>query len=145
MKIVIANKTRTFTLNAAEIKFAFIRASGPGGQNVNKVATAVQLRFNILHSPSLSEEIRKRLLSLLGKRITHEGELIIKADRYRTQERNKQDALNRLLDLLKRANTIPKKRKKTKLSSAVKQRRLTNKKLHAKIKSLRQSNPRSED
>src|SRR5947207_11300983 len=83
-------------LNPAEIKLTFIASPGPGGQNVNKVATAVQLRFNLLHSPSLPEDVRLRLIALLGKRITGQGELIIKASRYRTQERNKQDALDRL-------------------------------------------------
>src|SRR5690242_5542955 len=101
-------------LKENELHFSYIRASGPGGQNVNKVATAVQLRFDVKHSPSLSEAMRTRLLYLAGSRITRQGELIIKADRYRTQERNRQDALERLQELLKRAAVPPKKRKKTK-------------------------------
>lgn len=132
------------SLNEAEIQFTFIRSSGPGGQNVNKVATAVQLRFNILHSPSLSEEVRTRLLSSLGKKITLQGDLIIKANRYRTQELNKQDALNRLHELLKLGATAPKKRKKTKPSYSSIQRRLATKKLHATTKSLRQKKPNQE-
>ena|SRR3989338_871759 len=121
----------------SEIKLTFIRAPGPGGQNVNKVATAVQLRFNVLHSPSLPETVRQRLLILARNQITRQGELMIKATRYRTQERNKQDALDRLQELIRRAATVPKKRKKTKPSFAAKQRRLTKKKLHAKNKFLR--------
>ena len=130
-------------LNEAEIKFAFIRAPGPGGQNVNKVATAVQLRFNVLHSPSLSDAVRTRLTALVT--LTHHGDLIIKASRYRTQERNKQDALCRLLELLRRAAIPPKKRKKTKPSFGSVQERLTKKKLHGKNKTLRHRKPSHED
>lgn len=121
----------------SEIKFTFIRSPGPGGQNVNKVATTAVLRFNIIHSKSLSEPVRKRLIHLLGNKLTQEGDLLIKASRYRTQERNKQDALERLDNLLKRASIIPKTRKKTKPTRASTQKRLTQKKLHSKNKSLR--------
>jgi ribosome-associated protein len=115
----------------------FVRSPGPGGQNVNKTATAAQLRFNIVNSPSLPEDMRTRLLALIGKKLTLQGDLIIKASRYRTQERNKQDALDRLEALLQRAAIPPKKRKKTKATFASTQRRLASKKLHAKNKSLR--------
>jgi len=129
--------TPSISLNESEIKFSFICSPGPGGQNVNKVATAALLRFNIIASPSLPDGVRTRLLALVGKKLTSQGELLIKASRFRTQERNKQDALNRLKELIQRAATAPKKRKKSKPTLASKERRLTSKKRHAKNKSLR--------
>ncbi len=134
--------TPEISLNETEVKFSFIRAPGPGGQNVNKVATAVQLRFNVLHSGSLPDLVRNRLLSLARSKMTSKGEIIIKASRYRTQERNKQDAIERLISLLKKAAQPPKKRKKTKPSRASQERRLSTKKSHSKIKSLRQQKDR---
>lgn len=128
--------TKTIFLKPSDIQFAFIASPGPGGQNVNKVATAVQLRFDVIHS-SLPEDVRERLILLLGKRVTRSGELIINANRYRTQNSNKQDALDRLCQLIRRAAIPPKKRKKTKPTKASKQRRLDTKKLHGKKKSLR--------
>lgn len=125
------------SINSAELTFTFTRSPGPGGQNVNKVATAVELRFNVVASPSLSTEIKESVLRLVGKKITNQGELIIRASRYRTQERNKQDAINRFQELLKRAAMVQKKRKKTKPTFSSVQRRLTKKKLHSKNKSLR--------
>ncbi len=124
-------------LNPAEIKITFINSPGPGGQNVNKVATGVVLRFNVLHSPSLPEDVRTRLISLLGKRMTTIGELIIKATRFRTQERNKQDALDRLFAQIKSVAIPPKKRRKTKPTFSSKQKRLNQKKLHGVKKNLR--------
>ena len=133
--------TPTIRLDIAEIQFTFIRSPGPGGQNVNKVATAVLLRFNVAQSLSLPEEVRVRLLSVLANRLTQHGDIIIKASSFRTQERNKQDALKRLQELLGRAAIPPKKRKKTKPTYASKQRRLDTKKLHVKTKSLRRRRP----
>lgn len=129
--------TSTILLSPSELKFTFTRAPGPGGQNVNKVATAVQLRFNVIHSPSLPDDVRIRLLLLASNKVTAQGDLIIKANRYRTQVRNKQDALKRLQELLQRAAVPPKKRKKTKLPFAAKERRLEQKKLHGRVKLLR--------
>jgi len=122
---------------AAELHFVFITSQGPGGQNVNKVATAVQLRFNVVQSPSLPEGVRARLITLLSKKLTNQGELILKAGRYRTQERNKQDAIERLAQYIQRAAVPPKKRRKTKPSRAAKQKRLDTKKLQSKKKNLR--------
>jgi ribosome-associated protein len=133
--------TATIWLEASELSYTFIRSPGPGGQNVNKVASAVQLRFNVFHSPSLPEVVRARLITLAGSKLTLRGDLIIKASRHRTQERNKQDALQRLQSLIQQAATIPKKRKKTKITYGVKQKRLDTKKLHGKTKSLRQHKP----
>lgn len=124
-------------LDKNEIEYTFIRAAGPGGQNVNKVATAVLLRFNVLHSPSLKPEVKERLVLMLGKRLTQTGDIIIKAMRHRTQEKNKQDALVRLLEWVKRASVSPKKRRKTKPTKSSVERRLTKKKLHSKTKLLR--------
>ena len=129
--------TQTIGIDPAEIREQFIRASGPGGQNVNKVATAVQLRFNVKTSPSLPEDVRLRLLGLGGKRITERGILIIDARRYRTRQHNRQDALDRLTDLIRRAAHKPKPRRKTKPTLASKERRLDAKKRRGQVKYLR--------
>jgi ribosome-associated protein len=121
--------TNNIALHEAELKFTFVASPGPGGQNVNKLATAVQLRFDVQHSASFSEEVRQRLLMVLGSKLTTQGELIIKASRHRTQERNKQDAINRLVELLQRAAIPPKKRRKTKPTFSSVQKRLSNKKM----------------
>lgn len=137
--------SRTLMLDEAELDFSFIRSPGPGGQNVNKVATAVQLRFDVRHSPSLSDEIRERLIQLAGNKMTREGELLIKATRFRTQERNKQDAIDRLTELILAASIRPKRRRKTRPSKSAVQARLTTKKLHGKAKALRQTRHRREE
>ena len=137
--------TQTIGIDPAEIREQFIRASGPGGQNVNKVATAVQLRFDVKTSPSLPEDVRLRLLGLGGKRITGLGILIIDARRYRTRQRNRQDALDRLTDLIRRAAHKPKPRRKTKPTLASKERRLDAKKRRGRVKYLRGLVPPSQD
>jgi ribosome-associated protein len=131
--------TGTIAIDEREIHQQFIRASGPGGQNVNKVATAVQLRFDAAHSPSLSEDVRDRLLRLAGRRMTKEGYLVIDARRFRTQEQNRQDALARLVDLIRRAAQKPKIRKRTKPTLASRERRLESKHRRSRIKQLRRA------
>ena len=128
-----------------ESRFEFVHASGPGGQNVNKVATAVKLYFDVVNSPSLSEAIKKRLLSLSGKRITGNGILTIDARRYRTQERNRKDAVDRLASLIRKASHSPKLRKKTSPTKASQEKRLLGKRRRSSVKQLRQTVDISED
>jgi ribosome-associated protein len=129
--------TSQLAINENEIELQFIRASGPGGQNVNKVSTAVQLRFDVAHSPSLSEDVRARLIKLAGNRLTNEGELLIEAKRHRTQERNRQDAIARLVELIRHATEKPKPRIATKPTKASKRRRLETKKQRSETKQAR--------
>ncbi len=137
--------TPDVSINENEVSFDFIRSSGPGGQNVNKVATAVQLRFDAAHSPSLPEEIKARLSQLAGSRLTTDGVLVIEARQYRTQEQNRAEALLRLVDLLRQAAQKPKPRKITRPSVAAKARRLDEKRQHSETKRLRRYTPKDLD
>ena len=129
--------TPSISIDESELDERFIRASGPGGQNVNKVSSAVQLRFTVAHSPSIPSDVRERLLRLAGRQVSAEGVLVIIARRFRTQERNRLDARERLADLVRRASERPKHRRKTAPSRASKQRRLEQKRLRAAAKRRR--------
>jgi ribosome-associated protein len=129
--------TQDITIREAELKLDFIRSSGPGGQNVNKVATAVQLRFDALRSRSLPEDVRRRLVRIAGKRVSKEGVLLIDARRFRTQERNRQDAVERFIQWLRRAAEKPKNRIKTRPTLSSRQRRLEGKRQRSETKRLR--------
>jgi ribosome-associated protein len=137
--------TPTIAINENEIKLNFIRSSGPGGQNVNKTATAVQLRFDVKNSPSLSGEVRTRLIRLAGDKMTKKGILIIQARRFRKQERNRQDAMDRLIKLIRKASEQPKAHIKPKPTRASKERILAAKRHRSKLKKRRQWVSVSED
>ena len=124
-----------------ELHESFVRASGPGGQNVNKVATAVELRFDLRHSPSLPDDVRARAERLAGQRLTRSGVLVIRAERFRTQERNRADARERLLALLRRAAAPPKKRVGTKPTRGSVERRIASKLKRGRTKQLRRKGP----
>jgi ribosome-associated protein len=128
-------------IDERELEERFIRASGPGGQNVNKLSTAVQLRFDVRRSPSLPDGVRGRLERLAGKRLTRDGVLVISAQRHRTQERNRADALDRLIELVEQAAVAPVPRRKTKPTKGSRERRLESKKRRSNIKGLRQDKP----
>ncbi|PKN29255.1 MAG: aminoacyl-tRNA hydrolase [Deltaproteobacteria bacterium HGW-Deltaproteobacteria-21] len=129
--------TPAISIDEKEIKESFVRASGPGGQNVNKVSTAVQLRFDVLRSPSLPEDARQRLIHIGGKRVTDDGVLVIDARRFRTQDRNRQDARDRLIEMVRTAARKPKPRKATRPTAASRQRRIEEKKQRGKVKRMR--------
>ncbi len=133
--------TGRISIDEREIVENFVRASGPGGQNVNKLSTAVQLRFDVRGSPSLPPDVAARLERLAGSRLTRDGVLVIIAQRHRTQLRNRQDALDRLIELIRRAATPPAPRRPTKPTRASRERRIEGKKRRAKVKGMRQAKP----
>jgi ribosome-associated protein len=133
--------TDTISIDESEIRESFVRASGPGGQNVNKVSSAVQLRFDVRHSPSLPNDVAIRLMRLAGKRLTKEGVIVIIAQKYRDQIRNRIDARERLFELIRQAAVKPVPRRATKVPKAATRKRLEGKKHRAQIKSLRGGNP----
>jgi ribosome-associated protein len=132
--------TEDIAISESDIQVKFVRSTGPGGQNVNKVSTAAQLRFD-LKNATLPESLRNRLISLAGKKMTEQGELLITASRFRTQDRNRQDAFDRLAALIRRAAVPPKVRKPTLPTHASNERRLKSKRHRGKIKHIRKSNP----
>jgi ribosome-associated protein len=133
--------TPHISIEEREIDESFVRASGPGGQNVNKLSTAVQLRFDVRNSPSLPGDVRDRLTRLAGSRMTNDGVIVIIAQRHRTQVRNREDALDRLVELIRQAAVRPVKRRPTRPTKASRERRIEGKKRRGGIKNLRRSRP----
>jgi ribosome-associated protein len=133
--------TDSISLDESELDERFIRSSGPGGQNVNKLSTAVQLRFDVRRSRSLENDVAIRLMALAGSRLTNDGVIVITAQQHRTQERNRADARDRLCDLIRQAAVRPVKRRPTKPTKASKEKRIEGKKLRSGVKNLRRSKP----
>jgi len=137
--------TPTVKIDERELQFEYIRASGPGGQNVNKVATAVQLRFDIPNSPSLASDVKGRLIQLAGNRVNTEGVLLIEARRFRTQEQNREDAIQRFIEIVRKSLIPPKPRKKTKPTAVSKEKRLRSKTIKGEIKRMRRKHSDKEN
>jgi ribosome-associated protein len=137
--------TPSIAIDEREIQEEFIRSSGPGGQRLNKVSTAVKLRFDVVHSPSLPEDVRARLIRLAGRRITEGGVIVIDARRFRSQEQNRQDARDRLAALIRKAIERPKPRRKTRPTEASRRHRLEDKRRRGEIKQIRRSLPEAWD
>jgi ribosome-associated protein len=137
--------TPAISIDDAELEEDFVRSGGPGGQNVNKVATAVQLRFDVARSPSLPPDVRERLLAIAKRQITADGVLVIKAMRYRTQAENRQDARERLVELVRRAAERPTQRRATRPTLASRERRLQDKRVASATKATRRTPPRSDE
>lgn len=137
--------TENIEINENEIKQEFIRSSGPGGQNVNKVSTAVQLRFDVRNSPSLPDDIKERLYKIAGSRMTNDGILVIEAKRFRTQESNRQDSIYRLIELIAKAAVKPKARKATKPTVESRKVRVESKRRRGQVKSMRRLPPGGDD
>ena len=133
--------TEHIAIDESELSEAFVRASGPGGQNVNKLATAVQLRFDVRNSPALPADVRARLAALAGRRLTQDGVLVIIAQRHRTQERNREDARARLIELIRQAAVAPQRRRPTRPTAASHERRIERKKRRSGVKRLRGTKP----
>jgi ribosome-associated protein len=129
--------TPAIALDESELVERFVLSSGPGGQNVNKVASAVELRFDAAHSPSLPDDVKQRLKTLAGRRVTKDGVLVLHGHRFRDQQRNREDVRARLIDLIARAAVAPKPRKRTRPSRAAKERRLEEKKARSRLKQAR--------